>query len=1270
MGLTLLATTDIQIIRVVEALYNQKPGNTYLENFKTYVASESLDGFANLMGASFSSQSDAEFAAVITGNLGLTGDALTAGNAYLEGQFAANPAARGKVVLDAMNELSSMESDPTFGAVATAYNANVVASYEYSANTANTQVGVPGAGATYTLTNGTDVLTGTTGGDTFTASYTTASGMTYQSGDSVDGGAGDDALNITVGTTGTAQAASITNVEAVKGTFSAAGTVSLLGATGITSVNASGSTAAAIISNLSADVANLTMENTSQNATFTYQASAVTGSSDSTTLTVANVTAGTATVAAIETINIVSNTGPNVLTALTAAAATTLNISGDQTLDLGTANTVATTIDANAMTAALTVISDNAADTTITGGAGNDSITETGTAAAVETINGGAGDDTITFTANLGATDVINGGDGTDTLVSTDALLAALTVPTTGALITNLESVTISDESASVLTLANIQAGITTLTLASTGDGGATDAITDAANTITGEAGSLTINLGAKEAGNLAAVDGILTINDTGEATTDSLTINNTSIDSTTGSNVNLANTGGSGVAAEATFLIGGYESVTFNTGSGSGNVEQDLNDITINPDTVTTDVSLTITGNNALDLDVGGVITNSTGVLTIDASGMKAQVTGTTTFDIATTSQGTAGTAVITGSGGEDIIVVGNFASTINGGAGLDAITGGTAADTISGGAGNDTLVGSGGNDTINGDDGDDTITASTTGDYTVTGGAGDDTLDLGGTATQLDSFDGGEGTDTLIVNNTSVTAINALSVSNLNIFNAGLQNVERVDFGTTLNASIDMGRIDNISDIIIGALGGASTVSGLAATNAVQILADTGATLALDLATSSGTSDVVNIDIKASGTVNANTITIANTETVNITNSFSVAGTDEAGKLTTMALVATKATSITVTGDEGLVLTNTGNTKVTNFDASGVVATTTADTATNMAVTFTSENTSTTATVSITGGAGDDALTGNASIDTIIGGLGADTITASAGNDVITGGAGADTFQFTAALLAANSGTTATFDGGAGTDILTITDTGATIVDADFRGITSVATLNTGNGTNAITLASGADATGIATLTGGTGKDTINISSVDFDNTITITAGANADTVTLGAQTATVKFTSTSAAAFATESAVDAGTDNDFSAGIKGDKISGFTSGTDKLKFAAAAITSAIGTEVDTLKSIGAGGTIANTDRFVELTATQTNAQMGTIITAINALTTTAVAIADSCIIFAHDGNDGYLYLLEQDSAADTVTEDDVTLIAQLTGVTDIANGDLVSF
>ena len=126
MGLSLVATTDTQIIRIVEALYKQTPGYTYLTNFRTFVTENSIDAFANSLGANFASSTDAALAAIVTANLGLTGDVLTAGNAYLEGQFAANSTARGKVVLDAMTALSGLEGDATYGAAAAAFNASTV----------------------------------------------------------------------------------------------------------------------------------------------------------------------------------------------------------------------------------------------------------------------------------------------------------------------------------------------------------------------------------------------------------------------------------------------------------------------------------------------------------------------------------------------------------------------------------------------------------------------------------------------------------------------------------------------------------------------------------------------------------------------------------------------------------------------------------------------------------------------------------------------------------------------------------------------------------------------------------------------------------------------------------------------------------------------------------------------------------------------------------------------------------------------------------------
>ena len=130
----------MQIIRLVEALFNQRPGYTYLSNFKVFEAENGSEALANALGANFNSSSDAELAAIVSGNLGLEGELATAANTYLEGQFAANPSARGSVVADAMEIFSGMESDPEFGAAAAAFNTDVSASLAYSEVAANTEV--------------------------------------------------------------------------------------------------------------------------------------------------------------------------------------------------------------------------------------------------------------------------------------------------------------------------------------------------------------------------------------------------------------------------------------------------------------------------------------------------------------------------------------------------------------------------------------------------------------------------------------------------------------------------------------------------------------------------------------------------------------------------------------------------------------------------------------------------------------------------------------------------------------------------------------------------------------------------------------------------------------------------------------------------------------------------------------------------------------------------------------------------------------------------
>jgi S-layer protein len=178
----------------------------------------------------------------------------------------------------------------------------------------------------------------------------------------------------------------------------------------------------------------------------------------------------------------------------------------------------------------------------------------------------------------------------------------------------------------------------------------------------------------------------------------------------------------------------------------------------------------------------------------------------------------------------------------------------------------------------------------------------------------------------------------------------------------------------------------------------------------------------DVLNL--KLTNSTNASddflNVVAANVETINITTNDTGTGANAAATVDVLNLDATAAKTITVTGNNGLNIDLTGNTAMTSFDASGVVgdSAATVDTAALLKVQATSANTTTTATVTMKGGAGDDALTGNAAKDTIIGNAGADTISGELGQDTLTGGAGKDVFKFMTKAGTSSDSTTAAAD------------------------------------------------------------------------------------------------------------------------------------------------------------------------------------------------------------------------------------------------------------
>ncbi|NKE66410.1 hypothetical protein RAMLITH_11310 [Ramlibacter sp. RBP-2] len=165
--------------------------------------------------------------------------------------------------------------------------------------------------------------------------------------------------------------------------------------------------------------ANGTLELTADNAAgITASLADATGSADSfnLVLTSAGILAGgTVTVAGVESVAITSddtNTTAHVNTlTLTAAAAKSVTVGGDAGLNLTLVGDAAlTSVDASALTGALTINANSALALTVTGGSGADSLTATGSG---DTLNGGAGNDTLTG-ADL---TTLSGGAGNDIFV-------------------------------------------------------------------------------------------------------------------------------------------------------------------------------------------------------------------------------------------------------------------------------------------------------------------------------------------------------------------------------------------------------------------------------------------------------------------------------------------------------------------------------------------------------------------------------------------------------------------------------------------------------------------------------------------------------------------------------------------------------------------------------------------------------------------------------------------------------------------------------------
>ena len=858
---------------------------------------------------------------------------------------------------------------------------NVDASIEAAVNAGNAV-----AGQTFTLTTGVDNFTGGTGVDTFNAGNAgnTAANQTFNSTDVLDGAAGEDTLNVTIGAATTYQMNNVSNIETVDATFTQAGTLSLLGSSGVTSLNANGSTAAASFSNIGSTSVALATTSTDQSATFGFAAAAVAGAADTATLTLNGQTAGTNTIAGVETLNIVSSGAANSLTALTAAAASTLNISGDQTLNLGAANTVATTVNAAELTAALTLNTDVNGNTTVTGGSANDTITVSNTNNNVDSITGGDGDDTIIFVGGFANTDTVAGGNGRDELRLDDADATNYTTPTTR-LVSGIEQLQITGDLAASLTTATIQAGIEEVVF--------NDGI-NTGLTLTLDAGTRTVEFEAAIGSNGET----FTIADTGTAIDDSLTLQN----------------GGAAtdVFTNNDFVINGFENVTIdNSGTGVATT-QNIDNFTINADTGGT-TSLTVTGSNAMTFEA---ITAAT----IDFTGVTAASTGSTIVMGAAA----VGVTTITGSEGNDTLL-GDASSTIYGKGGIDQITGGTGNDVIEGGAGNDILNSSTGTDSVKGNDGNDVFAFS--GDHVSAG----------------DTYDGGDGIDAIAFNADMTDGASTLQAfSNFEILRLNAGAADTITMSNLLNTQ------STITTIQYGDAGGAAmTVNnvGDSVTNiqlGINAVSVNGDTVVMDRLVDATTNTLTVTHDSGGNAATVASLVLDDEETITMTTDSA------ADDLTITALDSADLTTLNLTGAGDIVMAFTAVTDMptlvdaTAMTGASTVPLTSAVTAVTMhggsgVDTFTGGLLADT----INGNAGNDILSGGNGADTIDGGLGSDNITDGAGGDTITTGANADTVNMSTDSVAATStnfagatvavGDTMTF--GNGVDVITDFTAGA---------------------------------------------------------------------------------------------------------------------------------------------------------------------------------------------------------------------------------------------
>lgn len=483
-------------------------------------------------------------------------------------------------------------------------------------------------GKTFTLTNTTDAITGSSGNDIFIGDNTSAS-----AGDTLVGGTGSDTLKI-FGTN------TVPNISGIENVYYNApgGNIDFSAKADVTSIEVDGFGANTLTIGSGQAVK---VSNQAGGTTAT-----IAGNSPTTlglTLNKAGSSTADATIAltgtALTQLDVTASDNDSFVTLTNAGGKlATINIAGSKNIDLQHALTTVTKIDANTATGNVTIDGIGASDLTFTGGKGNDK---------------------IVMAATIDAKDVLAGGDGTDTLSVSDADTVDTAAEVIG--ITGFETFEVAGADATTYNLAIIGAKntLTGLVISETG-GAATVSNINAATT-----GNITINGAAPTTLTLTATDFV----SGGTSDTTTIKLDNSVTKSGTGIDV--------------TSLVFANADVINLQSIGDGSSTKTVGGAEENSVVLTaTDVEkVVITGNEALKFETAA----GTNPTEIDASGLTNDAAVTIDTDASAIVS-----LLVKGTGGADTIDIDNAAtktSTLYLGGGSDTVTvdgGGDSAHTL----------------------------------------------------------------------------------------------------------------------------------------------------------------------------------------------------------------------------------------------------------------------------------------------------------------------------------------------------------------------------------------------------------------------------------------------------------------------------------------------------------------------------------------------------------------------------------------------------------